>query len=60
MVKFLLFCALLICCWPLALAFLVIAPIVWLVLLPFKLAFLALHLVIVLLTLPFKILKVVF
>ena len=60
MVKFLLWCALLICCWPLALAFLVVLPLVWLVLLPFKLAWLALHLVVVLFTLPFKVLKIVF
>lgn len=37
MVKFLLFCILLILCWPLALAALLLYPIVWLVLLPFRL-----------------------
>lgn len=37
MVKFLLWCILLILCWPLALAVLVLYPIVWLVLLPFRL-----------------------
>ena len=36
MVKFLLFCILLILCWPLALAALVLYPLVWLVLLPFR------------------------
>ena len=37
MVKFLLFCILLVLCWPLALAALVLYPIVWLFLLPFRL-----------------------
>jgi len=36
MVKFLLFCILLILCWPLALAALVLYPLVWLLLLPFR------------------------
>ena len=36
MVKFLLFCILLVLCWPLALAALVLYPVVWLVLLPFR------------------------
>ena len=38
MVKFLLFCILLVLCWPLALAALVLYPFVWLVLIPFRLA----------------------
>ena len=37
MVKFLLWCILLILCWPLALLALVLYPIVWLVALPFRL-----------------------
>ena len=37
MVKFLLWCILLILCWPLALLALVLYPIVWLFLLPFRL-----------------------
>jgi hypothetical protein len=37
MVKFLLFCILLVLCWPVALAALILYPIVWLVLLPFRL-----------------------
>ena len=37
MVKFLLWLVLFVLCWPLALAALVLYPIVWLVLLPFKL-----------------------
>ena len=36
MVKFLLWCILLILCWPLALLALVLYPIVWLLLLPFR------------------------
>jgi hypothetical protein len=38
MIKFLLFCILLVLCWPLALLALVLYPIVWLVTLPFRLA----------------------
>jgi hypothetical protein len=38
MVKFLLFCILLVLCWPLALAALVLYPLVWLLLLPFRVA----------------------
>jgi len=34
--KFLLWCILLLLCWPLALAALVLYPIVWLLLLPFR------------------------
>jgi hypothetical protein len=37
MVKFLLWCILLVLCWPLALLALVAYPIVWLLLLPFRL-----------------------
>ncbi len=37
MIKFLLWCILLVLCWPLALAALVLYPFVWLVLLPFRL-----------------------
>jgi hypothetical protein len=36
MVKFLLFCILLVLCWPLALLALILYPIVWLLLLPFR------------------------
>ena len=38
MVKFLLWLILLLLCWPLALAALVVYPLVWLFLLPFRLA----------------------
>ena len=37
MLKLLLFCMLLVLCWPLALAALILYPIVWLVSLPFRL-----------------------
>jgi hypothetical protein len=37
MIKFLLWCILLVLCWPLALAALLLYPIVWLLLLPFRL-----------------------
>jgi hypothetical protein len=36
MIKFLLWCILLVLCWPLALLALVLYPIVWLLLLPFR------------------------
>jgi hypothetical protein len=36
LVKFLLWCILLVLCWPLALLALVLYPIVWLILLPFR------------------------
>lgn len=37
MAKFLLWCILLVLCWPLALLALVLYPVVWLILLPFRL-----------------------
>ena len=37
MVKLLLFCLLIVFCWPLALVALVLYPLVWVVLLPFRL-----------------------
>jgi len=37
LVKFLLFCVLLVLCWPLALLALFLFPLVWLILLPFRL-----------------------
>ncbi len=36
-VKFLLFCILLVLCWPLALLAVLLFPLIWLVLLPFRL-----------------------
>jgi hypothetical protein len=61
MTKFLLWCILLVLCWPLALAALVLYPLVWLFLLPFRLLGIAvtgvLELVWALITLPARILK---
>ena len=37
MLKFLLFCLLMVICWPLALAALLLYPLIWLILLPFRL-----------------------
>ena len=36
MLSFLLWCVLLVFCWPIALLFLILYPIVWLLLLPFR------------------------
>ena len=61
MVKFLLWCILLILCWPLALLALVLYPLVWLVLLPFRLIGIAvegvLELVRAIIMLPARVLR---
>jgi hypothetical protein len=61
MVKFLLWCILLILCWPIALAALVLYPVVWLVLLPFRLVGIAvggaLDLVWAIVTLPARLVR---
>jgi hypothetical protein len=61
MVKFLLWCILLVFCWPLALLALVLYPIVWLFLLPFRLVGIAvggvLALVSALIFLPARVLR---
>ena len=61
MVKFLLWCILLILCWPIALAALVFYPIVWLILLPFRVVGIAvggaLDLVWAIVTLPARLLR---
>ena len=60
MVTFLLWCLLLLLCWPLALVALILYPLVWLLLLPFRIVGLAvggvLELVWALVTLPARIL----
>jgi hypothetical protein len=60
-VKFLLWCLLLILCWPLALAALVLYPLFWLLLLPFRIVGIAvggvLELVWALVTLPARLLR---
>jgi hypothetical protein len=59
--KFLLWCILLVLCWPLALAALVLYPIVWLLLLPFRIVGIAvdgaLELVWAVITLPARVLR---
>ena len=59
--KFLLWCILLVLCWPLALAALVLYPIVWLLLLPFRIVGIAvggaLELVWAIVTLPVRLMR---
>jgi len=43
MISFVLWCILFVLCWPLALAALVVYPIVWLLLLPFRIVGIAVH-----------------
>jgi hypothetical protein len=61
MIAFLLWCILFVVCWPLAIAALVLYPIVWLILLPFRLVGIAvggaLELVWALVTLPVTVLR---
>ena len=61
MVKFLLWCILLVLCWPLALLALFLYPLVWLLLLPFRVVGIAvggvLALVWALVTLPARVLR---
>ena len=61
MIKLLLFCVLLVFCWPLALLAVVLYPIVWLVLLPFRLVGIVVggtfHLVEAIFMLPVRVLR---
>ena len=61
MIVFLLWCVLFIMCWPLALAALLLYPIVWLVLLPFRIIGIAvggaLELVWAIVTLPARVIR---
>jgi len=63
MVKFLLWCILLVLCWPVALLALFLYPLVWLLLLPFKLVGIAvggvLSLVWAVVTLPARVLRAI-
>lgn len=63
MFTFLLWCLLLIFCWPLALAALILYPIVWLILLPFRIVGIAvsgvLRLVWEVVTLPVTLIKLI-
>jgi len=59
--KFLLWCILLVLCWPLAIAAIILYPIIWLILLPFRLVGIAvggaLELVKAIIYLPARILR---
>lgn len=61
MVKFFLWCILLLLCWPVALLALVLYPIVWLILLPFRIVGIAVdgvfELLHALITLPARLLR---
>ena len=63
MAKFLLWCILLVLCWPLALIALALYPIVWLLLLPFRLVGIAvdgaLELVKTIIFLPVRVLRTI-
>ena len=63
MLKFLLWCALFVFCWPLALLALVLYPLVWLFLLPFRLVGIAvegaLELVAALIFLPVRLVRAI-
>lgn len=63
MVKFLLWLLLLVFCWPLAIAALILYPLVWLLLLPFRLIGIAvggaLELVWALVTLPARLIRAI-
>ena len=61
MVKFLLWCILLVLCWPLALLALILYPFVWLLLLPFRLVGIAVggvfDLLLAIIALPARVLR---
>jgi hypothetical protein len=63
MIKFLLWCILLVFCWPLALVALVLYPLVWLLLLPFRIVGIAvdgaLELVRALIFFPVRVLRAI-
>ncbi|MBS2030507.1 MAG: hypothetical protein JST54_21575 [Deltaproteobacteria bacterium] len=63
MIKFILWCILLVMCWPLALLALVLYPVAWLISLPFRLLGVAVESVFELLTaiitLPFRAMRLV-
>lgn len=64
MIAFLLWCILLVLCWPLAILALVLYPLVWLLLLPFRVAGIAVHgalaLVAAIIMLPVRLLRAPF
>lgn len=64
MLKFLIWCVLLVICWPVAIAALLLYPLIWLLLLPFRIAGVAvsgaLALVLAIFWLPARIVREVF
>ena len=64
MIKFLLWCILLVLCWPLALVALVLYPLVWLLLLPFRVVGIAvggvLELIGAIVFLPVRVLRAIY
>lgn len=63
MIKFLLWCLLLVFCWPLALVALILYPFIWLILLPFRIVGIAvggaLELVAAIIFLPGRLLRAI-
>lgn len=63
MMKFLMWCVLFVLCWPLAIAALVLYPIVWVILLPFRIVGIAvegaLELVWAVITLPARLIRAI-
>jgi hypothetical protein len=63
MLRFLLWCVLLVLCWPVALVALVLYPVVWLLLLPLRIVGIAvgsvLELIWVVVTLPVRVLRAI-
>jgi hypothetical protein len=63
MIAFLLWCLLLVVCWPLALVAAILYPVIWLFLLPFRLAGIAVHGALALVTavvmLPVRVLRAI-
>jgi len=61
--KLLLFCILLIVCWPVAIAALILYPFIWLILLPFRLVGIVVHgafeLIAAIFTLPARVLRAI-
>ncbi|HZL56691.1 MAG TPA: hypothetical protein VFC21_06410 [Bryobacteraceae bacterium] len=63
MIKFLVWCLLLVTCWPLALVALLLYPLIWLLLIPFRIVGFAVESVLetvwILVTLPVRILRAI-
>ncbi len=63
MLKFLLWCVLLVLCWPLAIVALLLYPVVWLLLIPFRVVGIAVEVVLglvwAIVTLPLRLIRAV-